>query len=87
MDNRVKLDKPNNFLISVNNQKVTKEGVKNFFKNIVSKKSQEILKKIPRKQKEKKDIIAAAYKDIAKLFPPLLKPENEQSELKTQKSE
>ena len=82
MDNRVKLDKPNNFLISVDNQKVTKEGVK-----IVSKKSQEILKKIPRKQKEKKDIIAAAYKDIAKLFPPLLKPENEQSELKTQKSE
>ena len=56
MDNRVKLDKPNNFLISVNNQKVTKEGVKIFLKILFQRNHKRYSKKFPGNKKKRKTL-------------------------------
>ena len=77
----------NNYLISVNNRKTTKDDAKTFLKNDIANEMQKIIKTNPRNQIKEKNIMLNAYKHVAQVFAPLLKSDNEQSNPKTQESD
>ena len=66
--NEFKLYRINNFLISVNNPKTTKDGAKNILKNDISIEIQKIIKINPRGQANEKKNVLDVCKHVAKVF-------------------
>ena len=82
-----KLDRINNFLISVNNPKTTKDGAKIFLKNDIANEMKKIIKANPRSQINEKKYMLDVYRRVARVFDPFLKSDNEQPKLETQESD
>ena len=81
--NQFKLNRTNDFFISVNNPKITKDGAKNVLNDIANE-IQKIIKTNPRGQANEKKIVLDLYKHVAQVFAPLLESDNEEPGLETQ---
>ena len=81
--NQFKLNRTNDFFISVNKPKITKDGAKNVLNDIANE-IQKIIKTNPTGQANEKKIVLDLYKHVAQVFAPLLESDNEEPGLETQ---
>ena len=84
--NQFKLNRTNDFFISANKPKITKDGAKNIFNDIANE-IQKIIKTNARGQANEKKIVLDLYKHVAHVFARLLESDNEEPGLETQISD